>query len=99
MSKTITVTLTDAEFKALEVVAVSAQDWVDNVVHHRCEAAIDEIVAAEVQRKLAAGETISGSKEEIVLAANLETGAEKNARLQAEFQARIALQQTAQQGA
>lgn len=95
MSKTITVTISDAEFKALEVVAISAQDWVDNVVHHRCEMAIEEIVAAEIQRKLSAGETISGSKEEIVLAAVIETAAERNARLLAEQNAKLVAQQGA----
>ena len=50
--------------------------------------AIEEIVNSEVQRKLAAGETISGTKEEIVLAANIETAIERDARMQAEFEAR-----------
>ena len=79
-----TVTLTDAEDKALHVVAMSAQDWIDNAVHNRCRIAIDEIVNAEVQRKLAAGEAITGSKEEIVMAANVESAAEVEARLKAE---------------
>lgn len=92
MSKTITVTVSDAEFKALEVVAISAQDWVDNVVHNRCEMAIEEIVAAEVQRKIAAGETISGSKEDIVMAANIESAAQRQARFEAEQAARAAQQ-------
>jgi hypothetical protein len=41
---------------------------------------------AEIQRKLAAGETISGSKEDLVLAADIETAAEKQARMTAEFE-------------
>jgi hypothetical protein len=81
---TYTITLTDAEDKALHVVALSAQDWIDNAVHERCRIAIDEIVNAEVQRKLAAGEPITGSKEDIVNAANIESAAERNARLEAE---------------
>ena len=88
MSQTYTITLTDAQDKALSVVASDQQEWIENAVFERCRLAIEEIVNAEVQRKLAAGETISGSKEDIVLAANIETAAEKNARLQAEFQAR-----------
>lgn len=84
MSKTYTITLSDAEDKALKSVAVSAQDWIDNAVHERCRVAIDEIVNAEVQRKLAAGESITGSKEDIVMAANIESAAERNARLEAE---------------
>ena len=78
---TYTITLSDAENKALHVVALSAQDWIDNAVHERCRLAIEEIVNAEVQRKLAAGEPITGSKEDIVMAAQIESAAERNARL------------------
>lgn len=85
-----TITLTDAEDKALHTIAVSAQDWIDNAVHERCRIAIEEIVAAEVQRKLAAGEAITGSKDDIVMAANIESAVEKQARLEAEAQARLA---------
>ena len=93
MSVTYTITLSDAENKALGVVALSQQDWIDNAVHERCRIAIDEIVNAEVQRKLAAGETISGSKEDIVNAANVESAAERQARLEAEFAAQQAQEQ------
>lgn len=86
-----TITLTDAEDKALKSVAFSAQDWIDNAVHERCRLAIDEIVAAEVQRKLAASEPITGSKEDIVMAANIESAAERQAKILAE--------RAAQQGA
>jgi hypothetical protein len=78
--KTYTITLTDAEDKALGVVAQSQQDWIDNAVKNRCRIAIEEIVAAEVQRKLAAGEPITGSKEDIVMAAQVESAAERNAQ-------------------
>jgi hypothetical protein len=76
---TYTITLSDAEDKALGFVAYSQQDWIDNAVHERCRIAIDEIVNAEVQRKLAANETISGSKEDIVLAADIKSAAERQA--------------------
>jgi len=81
---TYTITLSDAEDKALHVVALSAQDWIDNAVHERARIAIDEIVNAEVQRKLAAGQPITGSKEDIVIAADIESAAERQARLEAE---------------
>ena len=92
---TYTITLSAAEDKALHAVALSAQDWIDNAVHERCRIAIDEIVNAEVQRKLAAGQSITGSKEDIVLAANIESAAESNARVQAEAQARAQAEQGA----
>jgi hypothetical protein len=90
---TYTITLSDAEDKALHVVALSAQDWIDNAVHERCRIAIDEIVNAEVQRKLAAGEAITGSKEDIVIAANIESAAERQARSEAEVAARLEQEQ------
>jgi hypothetical protein len=79
MSVQYTITLSDAENKALAYVAVSQKDWIDNAVHERCRIAIEEIVAAEVQRKLANGEAITGSKDDIVLAAPIKTAAERNA--------------------
>jgi len=93
-----TITLTDAEDKALHVVAASAQEWIDNMVHERCRIAIDEIVAAEIKKKLDAGETISGSRDDIVMAAEVETAVERNARFLAEIAAREA-EMAAQQGA
>jgi hypothetical protein len=81
---TYTITLSTAEDKALHAIALSAQDWIDNAVHERCRIAIEEIVNAEVQRKLAAGQPIAGSKDDIVLAANIESAAERQARLDAE---------------
>jgi hypothetical protein len=86
---TYTITLSAAEDKALHVVALSAQDWIDNAVHERCRLAIEEIVNAEVQRKLAANEPITGSKDDIVMAADVETAAERNERLAAEAAARL----------
>jgi hypothetical protein len=86
---TYTVTLSEAEDKALHVVAVNAQEWIDNAVHERCRIAIDEIVNAEVQRLLSAGQPITGSKDDIVLAAEIETAAERTARSLAELEANI----------
>lgn len=84
---TYTITLSDAEDKALGFVAFSQQDWIDNAVHERCRIAIDEIVNAEVQRKLANNETISGSKEDIVNAANIQSAAERQAEAEANLPA------------
>ena len=92
---TYTITLSDAEDKALHAVAISAQEWIDNAVHERCRIAIDEIVNAEVQRKLQAGEPIVGSKDDIVLQANVESALERQVRLEAEAKARAEEQQPA----
>jgi hypothetical protein len=88
MSKNYTITLSDAQDKALSVVTINSQEWIENAVFERCRVAIEEIVNAEVQRKLAAGESISGTKEDIVMAADVETAAERNERLAAEDAAR-----------
>lgn len=86
MAKTYTITLSDAEDKALSVISHDQHDWILGAVRSRCMHAIDEIVNAEVQRLLAEGKPITGTKEDIVLAAQVETGAERNARLEAEYQ-------------
>lgn len=83
MSHTYTVILSDAENKALGAVAVSQDDWIQNAIHERCRVAIERIVADEVQRKLALGETISGTKEDIVNAAPIKSAAELHAESEA----------------
>jgi hypothetical protein len=80
---TYTITLSDAENKALGFVAFSQNDWIQNAVKERCRLAIEDIVAAEVQRKLAANETISGTKEDIVNAASIKSAAERQAEYDA----------------
>ena len=84
-----TVTLSDAEDKALRVVAISQQAWIDNAVHERCRMAMEEIVATEVQRKLAAGEPILGSKDDIVMAAPVQVAAERQAALDTQIAAAL----------
>ncbi len=92
---TYSITLTEAENKALLSIYASPQNWLEGLVRSQCAQRIDELVSAEINRKLLAGETISGTKDEIVLAATIETAAEREARLEAEFQERIAAQQGA----
>lgn len=87
MSHTYTIELTDAQHKALAYAAVDPQDWIQTVVFERCRIASEEIIAAEVQRKLTAGETISGTKDDIVMSAVIETAAERHARYLAEMEA------------
>lgn len=79
-----TITLSAAENKALGSVVLDQNDWIQNAVHERCRIAIEEIVAAEVQRKLTAGEPITGTKDDIVLAAQIESAAERQARFAVE---------------
>ena len=77
-----TITLTDAEAKALSVVAVNNQEWIENAAKNRSRQQIDVIVDAEIKRIRAAGGTVSGTDEEIVMAADIETAAQRNQRIQ-----------------
>ena len=87
MAKTYTITLSDAEDKALHAVAVSAQDWIDNAVHERCRIAIDEIVAITVQKCLETGIQIPSSKDAMTDLAFSEGWVKSVAQRQADAQA------------
>lgn len=89
MTKKYTITLSDAEDKALSVVAFDQNEWIQNAIHERCRIAIEEIVQTEVQRLLAEGKPITGSKDDIVLAAPIETAAARQARIEAEIKAEL----------
>jgi hypothetical protein len=78
-----TVTLSEAENKALSFVALSQQEWINNAVHERCRVAIEHIVALEMERITSSGGSISGSKEDIVNAAPIKSAAETQAESQA----------------
>lgn len=75
----ITITLTEAEAKALAYVAYSPQEWADNAVHERARIAMDEIFQIEVARMLADPNTteIPADREAVVLAADIQSAAER----------------------
>ena len=77
----ITITLTDAQEKGLTYVALSPQEWAENAVHNRCRQAVDEIYAMEVARMTADPSitSIPADKNAVVLAANVQTAAQRNA--------------------
>tara|TARA_R110000782_G_C14631243_1_gene394454 strand:+ start:379 stop:639 length:261 start_codon:yes stop_codon:yes gene_type:complete len=81
MATTYTVSITDAEKKALEYIAVSVQAWIDNAVDNRARLAIDEIYTAEVARMTAdpAITSIPADKDAVVLAADIKSVATRNA--------------------
>jgi hypothetical protein len=76
----ITITLTEAEAKALAYVAADPEDWANNAVHERARIAMEEIFQLEVQRMLADTNTteIPADREAVVLAAVLPSAAERN---------------------
>lgn len=77
----ITITLTATQEKALGYVALSPQEWAENVVHNRCRIAIDEIYDIEVARMTAdpAITSIPADKDAVVLAADIQSVAERDA--------------------
>ena len=66
---TYTVEYTETENKAMEYAAADVNDWIQNAAHERARIAIDEIVQLAVQKFLESGQSIPGSKDEIVSAA------------------------------
>lgn len=85
MATTYTVSITDAEKKALEYIALSVQDWIDNAVDNRARIAIDEIYNAEVARMTADPDitTIPADKDAVVLAADIKSAATRQAEAEA----------------
>ena len=76
-----TITLTEAQQKALEYVAYDPQEWIENAIYNRCRIAIDEIVSLEVERITSQGGELSGTKEDIVVAAPIKSAKERQEEL------------------
>ena len=68
----ITIELTDVQFKALSCACSNVQEWVDNAATARALVAYDEIVAKEVARMMADPtiQSIPANKDEIVMNAS-----------------------------
>jgi len=62
----ITITLTDTQYKGLEYVALSPQEWAENAATNRARIANDEIVNITVQYCLDNGVQVPATREEIV---------------------------------
>ena len=86
---TLTIELTETQEKALAYVAASPQEWAENAVHERCRIAIDEIYDAEVARMTAdpAITNIPADKDAVVLAADIQSAAERNTEAEADLSA------------
>jgi hypothetical protein len=93
-----TITLTEAENKALSYAAFAQQDWIDNAVHERCRLAIEEIVALTVQKCLETNTAIPGSKDTMVDLAFeqgwVKTAAQRQAEAEAAIQAELGQDET-----
>jgi hypothetical protein len=78
-----TITLTEAENKAMEYIAADVDDWITNAATNRARIAIDEICDLYVKHKLDNNEAITvTNKPDMVLAAYEEglvkTAAQRN---------------------
>jgi hypothetical protein len=63
---TITIELTDVQYKGLQYAAFSPEDWATNAVTERARIANDEIVKMTVEHFLDNGVAIPATREEIV---------------------------------
>ena len=70
-----TIELTDAEDKAMNHVAYSVQEWVENAVKNRANTAIEKIYNDEVERMNTDDSitSIPADKNQVVLDANIKT--------------------------
>ncbi len=66
MTQTITIEITDTEYKGLQYVAADPQEWADNAVTNRCRIAVDEIVDVVVKHCLDNDIQVPASREAIV---------------------------------
>lgn len=64
--KTITIDISDTEYKALAYVAVSPEEWIQNLIKIRIQDAVDEIVNIELQHRFANNLPIPSDKMAIV---------------------------------
>ncbi len=82
---TYTITYTETQDKAMQYSAASVDDWIQNAAHERARIAIDEIVQIAVAKFLENGESIPGSKDDIISIAFarewVKTAAQRNAEV------------------
>lgn len=71
--KSITIELTDVEYKAMTLIAYDPQEWVENFTKDRARKAINSVSEQIVEDKLEKGEVVQGTKEEIVWNTDLPT--------------------------
>lgn len=65
--KTITVELTDTQYKALGCVALNPKEYIQNYASVRSDKAIKDISQKVIEEKIDSGESIPSSREEIIM--------------------------------
>jgi hypothetical protein len=78
-----TITLTDAENKALAYAAADPAEWIQNAASERARIAMEEIFQIEVARMLQDPNIteIPADREAVVLAADIKSAAERNSEI------------------
>jgi len=75
----IVVQISPAQKKALETEIEDITSWFANWLYFRANEMVDKLVQKEIQRRLENGETVSGSKEDIILSSTVLSAVETNA--------------------
>ena len=82
---TYTIEYTETEDLAMHYASADVNEWIQNAAHERARIAIEDIIKIAVQKFLDAGQSIPGTREEIVAAAFangwVKTVADRNAEL------------------
>ena len=86
----ITVTLTDSQYKGLQYAAVSPEDWAENALTVRAKSANDEIVKIYTERALDEGVQIPTTRDAIVADAFTRGWVQTAAQAQADIDAATA---------
>jgi len=94
MAQTITIELTDTQYKGLEYSTFSPQEWVENAATNQARVSNDEIVDITVKHCLDNGIQVPATREDIVTYAFdndiVQTGADRKKALDAEMASRAA---------
>jgi hypothetical protein len=93
---TITIELTDTQYKGLEYAALSPEEWAENAVTNRARIANDEIVDITVKHCLDNGVQVPATREEIVAYAFANDVVKTAAVRNAEAEAAMAAEQAAE---
>ena len=82
---TYTITLTDAEDKAIRYLVDDPQDWIQNAASSQAQRGMDDIYSQEVVRMTADPNitSIPADKEQVVLDADVLSVADRNAEAEA----------------
>jgi hypothetical protein len=90
---TITIELTDAQYKGLQYAALSPEDWATNAVTERARIANDDVVKTTVEYCLDNGVQVPATREDIVAYAFANGVVNTAAERQAEAEAAMLAQQ------